>query len=522
VRVCLVIPSSGFLLDQRVFMSLGILNVAAMLERDNIPVEVLDLSGVADYEKVVACHATENRADVYGLTATSPQMPDATIIARTIRRSNPSARTIIGGPHPTLVLAARKLEQKRGRSGRAVRALEQLLAEFDVIVAGDGEFAVLEALKPTAPRIVDGDDPKSSLFLTNQSLDELPWPARHLLDVSSYHYSIDGERALSLIGQRACPFKCTFCSGRNSPFLRRVRTRSTENIVGEVLHLHHAYGVRGLMWYEDELTVNPQLLPLMNRLADEQEKLGVSFRMRGFVKAEMLRDDQAAAMYRAGFRWILVGFESGHPRILQNIEKVATVEDNDRCMDIATRHGLKVKALMSIGHAGESAETIEATRQWVLNSGAADFDCTVITPYPGSPYYDDALETSPGVWTYAHPKTGDRLHQREIDFSQVSNFYKGIPGQYTAYTFTDHLRTNELVNLRDGFESSVRSALAIPYPETQATVQFEHSMGMTGVSPTKPSLLKNTHGENGIGQTAGVDRSGEQILPGTLIGLGKR
>jgi anaerobic magnesium-protoporphyrin IX monomethyl ester cyclase len=45
-RVCLIIPPSIFLLDERVFMTLGILKIAAVLERAGIEVEMLDLSGV--------------------------------------------------------------------------------------------------------------------------------------------------------------------------------------------------------------------------------------------------------------------------------------------------------------------------------------------------------------------------------------------------------------------------------------------------------------------------------------------
>ena len=237
-NICLIIPPSLFLLDERVFMSLGILKVAATLEQGGIGVELLDLSGVTNYEEVVSLHLQRSTAECFGLTATTPQMPAATRIQETIRELRPSARIILGGPHVTLVCAAAKYERKRSILGRASRSMKQLAIMFDVLVTGDGEAAVFEALQNQPPQIVDGDDPKSQLFLNNASLEELPFPARHLVDVSTYQYSIDGTRALSMIAQLGCPFGCGFCGGRMSPFLRRVRTRSSENIVQEMVHLH--------------------------------------------------------------------------------------------------------------------------------------------------------------------------------------------------------------------------------------------------------------------------------------------
>ena len=75
--ISLVIPPSGFLLDERVFMSLGILRVAAALERAGVPVEVLDLSGIENFEDVARLHAGQSSATHFGITATTPQMPAA-------------------------------------------------------------------------------------------------------------------------------------------------------------------------------------------------------------------------------------------------------------------------------------------------------------------------------------------------------------------------------------------------------------------------------------------------------------
>lgn len=485
-------PPSAFLLDERVFVSLGILKVAAMLEKEGLQVEVLDLSGVHDFEGATEKFAKSTTAKAIGITATTAQMPAARVVAEKLRQTIPNARLIIGGPHPTLTSAAVKQERKTKRAGRAHEALRHLEELFDVIVAGDGELGIFPALMPTAPKFVDADDPHGDLFMTESFYEESPWPARHLVDLASYHYSVDGAAASNLIAQLGCPMGCFFCSGRSSPMLRRIRTRSTANILAEMEHVHRIYGYSGWMFHDDELNVNKEVVGLMNGIADLQEKLGVDFRLRGFIKAELFTEEQAAAMYRAGFRWLLCGFEAGHERILTNINKRATLEDNTRVMEIASKHNLKVKALMSIGHAGETEETALAVRDWLLQVKPQDFDCTIISTYPGSPYYDDAVphNTKKNIYTYTVKKTGDTLHSIDVDFTKTADYYKGTPGEYRSLVFTDALSPEQVATLRDAIEKEVRDTLKIPFYAAAPGVRYEHSMGASNELP--PFLLKRS------------------------------
>lgn len=271
--------------------------------------------------------------------------------------------------------------------------------------------------------------------------------------------------------------------------LRRIRTRSTGNIVGEIRHLHEKYGATGHMLYDDELNLSSAMVELMNGIADLQKEISVDFRLRGFIKSQLFTDEQADAMYRAGFRWILVGFESGSERILQNIKKKASRADNTRCMNIARKHGLKVKALMSIGHAGESAETIQETKDWLLEVKPDDFDASCITVYPGTPYADHALQTKENVWTYTCPENGDKLHSYELDFTEAAGYYKGKIGEYKSYVYTDHLLAEDLVRLRDDLEISVRASLGIQFNPSAASINYEHSMGL---SPRIPDHILRT------------------------------
>ncbi|MBI5919128.1 MAG: B12-binding domain-containing radical SAM protein [Nitrosomonadales bacterium] len=481
-RVTLVIPPSPFLLDERVFVSLGVLRVAAALEQRGVKVGMLDLSGVSNYTDAVRSHLADSDIDWIGITCTTPQLPSAVKIARTIREVAPNLRIVLGGPHVTLTYSALKVEREKlkvsdGRGAKAARVLEDI---FDVMISGDGEFAALEAFAPDCPRVVDGDDAKTGMFMSNAQYEALPMPARHLVDLPSYNYQIEGFPATSLIAQLGCPFHCGFCGGRNSRSLRVIRNRSVESIICEIRMLHAKYGYTGFMFYDDEMNVSKSFVHLMNSIHDLQQELGVEFRLRGFIKSELFTEEQAEAMYRAGFRWVLCGFEAANPRILANIDKIATIEDNTRAVQYAKKFGLKVKALMSVGHPGESEESILDVRDWLIANKVDDFDCTVITTYPGTPYYDLAVRHPelPGIWTYTHKKSGDRLHAYELDYTETPDYYKGDPnGGYKAYVYTDHLSAERIVELRDKVEHDVRAALSIPYYPAKSAIRYEHSMG---------------------------------------------
>ena len=94
------------------------------------------------------------------------------------------------------------------------------------------------------------------------------------------------------------------------------------------------------------------------------------------------------------------------------------------------------------------------------------------------------------MWTYTYQKSGDRLHSIAVDYREVAEYYKGVPGEYTAYTYTDHLSAEDLVQLRDWLESDVRTKLGIPYNTAMPAVRYEHSIGQAGTIPRR--ILRTT------------------------------
>ena len=83
--VCLVTPPSAFLLDERVFVSLGILKVAASLEARSFRVNFLDLSGVENFLTPLTDYVAGCDDMAIGITTTTPQLPSVMKIAAAIR-----------------------------------------------------------------------------------------------------------------------------------------------------------------------------------------------------------------------------------------------------------------------------------------------------------------------------------------------------------------------------------------------------------------------------------------------------
>lgn len=470
LKICLIIPPSPFLLDEKVFMSLGILKIAAVLKQKH-SVDVLDLSGDKSYIDTVENYITKNSINIFGITATTPQLPNVVLINQLIKKYN--IPVILGGPHVTLINSAYKKEKSKNYIGRATKAMKKIISEFDRVVCGDGELAIFKSLEGN--KYVDADNVKSDLFLKDVTFDSLPFPARELIDVDSYKFSINNQKGLSLIGQLGCPFNCGFCSGRNSPTFRKIRTRSVDNIIDEIDHLYKKYSVRAFMFYDDELNVGPSIYELLKKLIQYQKENNVEFLFRGCIKSELFNETQAELMSKAGFKKLLVGFESGSDRILKNINKKATKEENTRCINIAKKYKIGVKALMSIGHPGESKQTIKETYDWLLSVKPDEFDVTIITVIPGSKYYDESVMIEDQIWKYT--VNGDNLYSIEVDNFTQFEYYKGIPGNYKSFVYTDDLSREKLVEYRDWMEEVVTKKLKINKITNTNTTFYEHSMG---------------------------------------------
>lgn len=415
-------------------------------------IELLDLSGMKNYVEVFSEHIKKKPYNVVGFTVNTPQLP---YVINMVSVVPPHIKKIAGGPHITSCYSA----EKHVQNSRIAKNIKDLEDNFDHLFVGDGEISVIEFLKGNlTSKVIDADE-TDALFLTNDYLSAHDFVDRSFIDLHTYKFFIDNEPCTSIISQLGCPFNCAFCCGRLSKNLRKVRAKSTTQVIKEIKHLYDVYGYKAFMFYDDELNVSKALPNLLRELIELQKTLGVKFKFRGFVKAELFTEEQAKLMRECGFEWLLCGFEAADARVLKTINKKADIADNDKMIALCKKHNIKVKALMSCGHPGDSKETILNIKKWLIEKKVDDFDLTIISPYPGSPYFDFSTHLSDNIWMYESPHTKDKLYSINVDYTKTPQYYKGIPGNYTSYVYTDFITSKDMTILRDEVESDVRKTL---------------------------------------------------------------
>ena len=105
---------------------------------------------------------------------------------------------------------------------------------------------------------------------------------------------------------------------------------------------------------------------------------------RCFTRADLIDEEAAYAMGQTGCVEVLIGCESGSDRILANVNKGTTRQQNLKAISLLKKGRIRVKAAIIIGLPGESWESIEETKSFIEEAEPDDVDFTILSVYPGS------------------------------------------------------------------------------------------------------------------------------------------
>ena len=299
--------------------------------------------------------------DAIGISIMTPQREEANTLLRRIKERFPKKIVIAGGPH-------------------CKHYSEEIQSQpFDFIVPLDGEKALVDILSHSdVPRIIRD-------VMTKQDILSQPRPDRTSANaisiIKNYHYRLGNRDATTMMTARGCPEQCTFCEDARTA----VKWSSIENLRAEMDDIRDL-GYKGVYIFDDLFAIAmPTVRPICEALNEKDLIYRCNAQARYFTK---WGEEFAKLLAATGCYEIAFGAESGSQKILDNIKKRTTVQQNYLTVQYAKQNGIIVKAFILLGLPGEDWQSLRETERFIADSGIDDFQCAIYYPYKGTQIRD--------------------------------------------------------------------------------------------------------------------------------------
>jgi anaerobic magnesium-protoporphyrin IX monomethyl ester cyclase len=340
-------------------------------ERGFVP-SILDCNALQLGLDKIEEHLPASGPKFVGISATTVLFDNALALAEIVKNKYPTVKIIMDGVHPTIL------------------PREVLSSKFvDFVIIGEGEYSLLELLSQKNPLKIKGIGFKENGKIIINSSREIipdinifPFPAYDLLPMDKYYSAPGGYKrkpSLGMITSRGCPGRCTFCKG--NVLGEKIRFRSAQKIIEEIIFLQNNYGIRDITFYDDTFTTNKQNVRDFCSLI-LKNKLDLTWCC--FSRVDTVDQELLFEMKRAGCHQIMYGVESADKDILKNINKRITLEKVKDTIEATKKAGIDTRLAFMLGNPGETEETIKKTIKFAifLNPDLVSFNIT--TPYPGT------------------------------------------------------------------------------------------------------------------------------------------
>lgn len=229
-------------------------------------------------------------------------------------------------------------------------------------------------------------NPDRPLF---EPLDEMPFPARHIVKGGDYRAGIySGGRPTAMVSSRGCPYRCTFCLWPDTMYGHRFRARSAQNVVDEIEEAVRTYGHDEIYFDDDTFTIDRQRVMDITRLIIERG-LEKEVEWIAQCRVDTVDREMLEAMKAANCGYILYGVESGSPQMLKKMKKGITLDKVRHAFQLTREVGIKTQAFFLFGIPGETQETIRQTIEFAKELNASSTQFAVAIPHPGTALYEE-------------------------------------------------------------------------------------------------------------------------------------
>ncbi len=364
---------------------LGLLSIMAWLEKHGHDSEIIDCYATPMSEVFLVDEVLSRQPDVVGFSCSTSSFLEGYRIATAIKERCPQIITVFGGPHACTMGAS----------------LLDRFPAIDYLVIGEGEQTMLELLQsrfkkpeeiPGVGFRLDGNGKLSAVRDPLQNLDDLPFPAYHLLPGFPQRYKLPLFSSptfpnSSIISSRGCPYQCSYCD--RSVFSKGFRFNSPRYILEHVAMLKRDYGIRHVFFYDDLFTFDRKRVA---EFCELKAQMGLDVTYNCIARLEHVDQELLTLLKGSGCWQVNFGIESGDPEILKQHRKFYGLDEVGRKLQMVKDCGIRVKGLFMVGLPGEDETAIRRTIDYALSLPLDEINVTKFTPFPGAPVYKTLSE----------------------------------------------------------------------------------------------------------------------------------
>lgn len=439
---------------------LSLAYAASVLIEKGFEVEILDAVALGLSKQEAMDHVLEKGFQLACINTATPSIKEDLAFLDSLKELKPDAIYLTTGPHAALFAQEALMSSKA--DGIIRGPLELTLPEVAEAMRQGTSWKSIKGLscRPDShPHDIIHTPDRPFI----EDLDDLPFPARHLLPMDKYRSALLGLKPFTtLISSQGCPYPCSYCPYRVAQG-SVWRPRRPHRVVEELEEVVKTFGVREVLFRDPVFTFDRQRAMEIAQLLKEK---GIEIAWRCETRIDLVDEELLKAMAMAGLKGINLGFESASPSVLQGAKRKPFDESQaQKCMRTCEALGIKTMAFFILGLPGEDEksllETINLAKR--LSPDYAQF--TIATPYPNTDYYyelkekgllkeDWSLFTSRAPLGATEHLTNKQL-QKGLRQAYLS-FY--LQPHYIIKRLKDFREPRELLILLQGFRSVLRYA----------------------------------------------------------------
>ncbi len=328
--------------------------------------------------------------EIIGFSCRTASYPSAVKLITLLQQNNINALLVLGGHHATALTDAVLKETK-----------------VDYIIRHEGERTFLELVR-TLSEGGDVERVKGISFIKEgvlchtpprgliMDLDTLPFPARELLPMNKYAYSV-------LLSSRGCPFQCVYCDKNVST--RNVHYRSVENVVDEIEEIILRWKKDRIYFIDDHFLLNKKRF---FEITDEWMRRGLKFEWLFQARVDAIDKEVLTRAKASGCISIIFGVESGDPTELEFLSKggSATLEQGEKAIRLTREAGIASRTNFMLGFPVSTHETVKNSIKYAKNINAENYRFFHVVPLPNTPLWDKCVE--------------DKIISDDIDWSKFN------------------------------------------------------------------------------------------------------